>query len=995
MNDQSFGPPTATTRLAGTSMPPATEDPRIIQALEEYSAELKAGRKPDRRDFQAHYPDIADALGECLEGLEFVQEVAPQLSRPAAPLASAEEVRAGAPLGDYRIIREIARGGMGVVYEAQQLSLARRVALKVLPFAAALDARQLQRFKNEAQAAAQLHHTNIVPVYGVGCERGVHYYAMQFIEGQSLAQVIADLRLHTANAPHKTNGSVATGPYTSAPDSESCQPQSAVRNPTAAALTTEHDSKSPAFFRTVATLGVQAARGLEHAHQIGIIHRDIKPANLLVDARGNLWITDFGLAYSHNLAGLTMSGDLIGTLRYMSPEQALANRGTIDHRTDIYSLGVTLYEMLTLEPAFGGRDRQELLRQIAFEEPQAPRRRKEAIPAELETIVLKSLAKNPEERYATAQELADDLERFLRDEPIRANRPTLAQRTRKWMRRHKALVWSVAVAALMVLVVTAGMLSLMTARLSDKNAELATANSLEREQRRIANANAARARQAVDDFFTKVSDSPALKAHGLEKLRRDLLQQARAFYEQFAREQSSDPAIQAERARAYYRLGKISAEMGLNQDAIQSYREARTIVEQLGSEYPGAQGYQGQLADTLQELAIRYHITAQISDARATYETLLTLYERLAPKEGDSERHQEKLAGILTNLALLYGDTGKPEQAKTAYGRALTIFAQLAAEHPQERRFRFARAKTPANSGHLLRDIGELNAARTAYEEALAICRQLAREFPQIKEYRYGVGKILSGLGYAQLFLGLPEQARTAYQESLAIFRQLAREHPDLPDYREMQGRNLNDMGMVLFDLKQTKEAESRFADSLAVFEQLAREQPDVPDYPDIVAGLHDNLGALYRSIRRHAQSLASYAKALPIREKLAREHPEVPAYREQLDAVRLGIAATNAARGEYQSATAAAAALLGQGRESGIQLYVAASVYALASGAVRDNAALRQAHAGRAIELLHKAVARRQPGMARLKTDPDFDPLRARLDFQQLLAKVQANSSK
>jgi serine/threonine protein kinase len=1009
-----FDPPTATVVSAGRGKLAAADDPRIIRALEEYSAELKAGRKPDRRHFQDRYPDIADALGECLEGLEFVQEVAPQLSQPAAPLACADEVRAGAPLGDYRIIREIARGGMGVVYEAEQLSLARRVALKVLPFAAALDARQLQRFKNEAQAAAQLHHTNIVPVYGVGCERGVHYYAMQYIEGHSLAQLIAGLRSQTASrgmvtrsagedlasasgykaadARRDTNGS-ATGSPLSAPESGSLQ--SAGRNPTVASLTTEHDIKSLTFFRTVANLGMQAAQALEHAHQVGVIHRDIKPANLLVDEGGNLWITDFGLAHSQNQAGLTMTGDLIGTLRYMSPEQALANRGAIDHRTDIYSLGVTLYEMLTLEPAFAGRDRQELLRQIAFDEPPAPRRRNQALPEELETIVLKSAAKSPDERYATALELAEDLRRYLRDEPIQAKRPTLLQRSRKWLRRHKGLVWSAAVAVLVCLVVTAGIMSLMAARLRDKNVELAKANRLEREQRRLANANAARTRQAVDDFFTKVSDSAALKAHGLEKLRRDLLQQARGFYEEFAREQSSDPAIQAERARAYYRLGRISAEMGINQDAIQSYREARTIVEQLGREYPAEQEYQGLLADTLQQLAIVYHITGQISDARTTYETLLTLYERSAPGAADPERHHEKLAGVLTNLALLYADTGQVEQAKAAYGRAQNIFAQLAAEHPEERRFRFARLKVLSNSGHLLRSIGELHASRTAYEEALAICRWLAREFPQIKEYRYGVGKTLSGLGYTQLLLGQPEPARTAYQESLAIFDQLAREHPDLPDYREMRGRNLNDMGMVLFDLRQTREAESRFKESLAVFERLAQEQPDVPDYPDIIAGLHDDLGALYRSTGQHAASLASYAKALPLREKLARDHPEVPGYREQLDAVRLGIAATKAARGECPSATATAAAVLGQSQQSGIQFYIAASVYSLASAAVRDDAVLRQAHAARAIELLHQAVAKRQPGMARLKTDPDFEPLKARPDFQQLLAQIQANSSK
>src|SRR5207253_9593257 len=179
------------------------------------------------------------------------------------------------------------------------------------------------------------------------------------------------------------------------------------------------------------------------------VHRDVKPANLMLDERGTLWVTDFGLAHvQHSEASLTMTGDLVGTLRYMSPEQALAKRVVIDHRTDVYSLGVTLYELLTLRPAFDGKDRQELLRQIAFEEPPRPRRLERGIPAELETIVLKAMEKNPAERYATAQELADDLERFVKDEPILARRPTLVQRARKWARRHKPLVR--ATAALLV-----------------------------------------------------------------------------------------------------------------------------------------------------------------------------------------------------------------------------------------------------------------------------------------------------------------------------------------------------------------------------------------------------------------------------------------------------------------------------------------------------------------------------------------------------------------
>jgi serine/threonine protein kinase len=444
--------------------------------LANYLRAAEDGRAPDRMELLARHPDLAPELATFFAGQD-------QLGRLTAPLREAvsavqestieEKLAESGRLGDFRIVREIGRGGMGVVYEAMQISLGRRVALKVLPFAAALDSKQLQRFKNEAHAAAGLQHTNIVPVYFVGCERGVHFYAMQFVEGQTLAALIQELRqLEGREAGVKASGAatkswaaelisgqaVPPGEQAGDPEIAGSSPLppfvppyepgvGLVPSPTAetitapvGALSTEHSTRRPAFFRTVANLGIQAAQALEHAHQLAVIHRDIKPANLMVDARGNLWITDFGLAHCQGGSDLTMSGDLLGTLRYMSPEQALAKRVIVDERTDIYSLGITLYELLTLEPAFPGADRQEVLRKIAFEDPKPPRRLSKAIPVELETIVLKAMEKNPADRYASAQELASDLERWLKNEPIRARRPTLVQRFRKWARRHPGVV---------------------------------------------------------------------------------------------------------------------------------------------------------------------------------------------------------------------------------------------------------------------------------------------------------------------------------------------------------------------------------------------------------------------------------------------------------------------------------------------------------------------------------------------------------------------------
>jgi serine/threonine protein kinase len=331
------------------------DDPRVIRAVKEYLTELEAGLRPDRHAFLANHSEIAAVLEECLDGLELMRAGAPRLQRsdraePATDPSMAFEPEGA--LGDFRIVREIGRGGMGIVYEAVQISLGRRVALKVLPFAAALDPKQLQRFRIEAQAAAHLHHTNIVPVHAVGCERGVHFYAMQYIEGYTVAALIRELRqlagleapdpsvsaapasvlandlLSGRWAPAKRDPAGDDVPAGATAPCPAPAPTPAAETPTqpAAAVSTQRSTTSPAFFHTVAHLGVQAAEALEHTHGKAIIHRDIKPANLLIDVSGNLWIADFGLARMLSEAGLTMTGDILGTLRYMSPEQALAKR---------------------------------------------------------------------------------------------------------------------------------------------------------------------------------------------------------------------------------------------------------------------------------------------------------------------------------------------------------------------------------------------------------------------------------------------------------------------------------------------------------------------------------------------------------------------------------------------------------------------------------------------------------------------------------------------
>jgi serine/threonine protein kinase/Tfp pilus assembly protein PilF len=618
----------------------------VEEVAEEFLARYRRGERPAVSEYTSRYPELAAEIQDLFPALIVLEEAGPREGdRPSAFRGRImADGRTPNRLGEYRIVREIGRGGMGVVYEAVQEPLGRHVALKVLPYEAAADTTCLKRFTREARAAARLHHTNIVPVFDVGEHEGVHYYAMQFIQGQGLDEVLAELRRvrlgkETAadEQSRQITASVLSGRFVHA-DSESLTAEEGAQQPERAPLTpspsdsitSSVESGSP-YFRSVARLGFQAAEALAYAHGERVLHRDIKPSNLLLDVYGRLWVMDFGLAKDDS-EDITRAGDVVGTLRYMAPERF---SGPSDARADVYSLGLTLYEFLTLRPAFEESDRARLVRRITREEPAAPRRLDRNIPRDLETIVLKAIAKEPNRRYQSAAAMAEDLRRFLADRPILARRTSWAGHTSRWCRRNPMAASLLAVIGLIVTGSVVGLTGLyLNANRERQRAETAeekwktAAGQAEREATQARRAEAET--KAVLDFFQKrVLSAAAPKGQhgGLGReatIRAAVDQAAPTIAGSFAPQPLVEASIRQVLGHTYFFAGEYSG-------AIEQHQRALALRStHLAPDHP----------DTLKSmvsLAQDYDADSRGGEALKLYQQALALCQtKLGPKDPET-----------------------------------------------------------------------------------------------------------------------------------------------------------------------------------------------------------------------------------------------------------------------------------------------------------------------------------------------------------------------
>jgi serine/threonine protein kinase/Flp pilus assembly protein TadD len=804
---------------------------QLAEVLESYLDDLEHGLSPRADDLIARHPGLAEPLRAHLGSLDFLHGASVALRSGGQARSDALDLSCKR-LGDYTIVREIGRGGMGVVYEARQISLDRRVALKVLPFAAVLDQKQIARFYNEAQAAAHLQHPNIVPVFFVGCERGVHYYAMQYVDGQPLDLAIRQLR-SMAQAGHKRAS--PSDPT----DSEGRADTASVRSGTWKQFTTSASLKSGDYFRTVANLGVEAAEALDYAHQCGVIHRDVKPSNLLLDDRGKVWITDFGLARFHANDRLTATGDVMGTVRYMSPEQVSGKSGVMDERTDIYSLGVTLYEMATLEEAFAGASRQEFFRRILEEEPRTPRQINPAIPVDLETILLKAMAKSPQDRYPSAKELAQDLKHYIEGEPILARRASLADRAAKWARRHRTLV--AAAAAMLLLVLMGSVISslLIASEHAKTKAALAQAEAnLQQAEKNLRRAEThfGQLREVVDRFGAyhaeRLKDLP-----GAEPLRRELLLDTLGYYRGFIQYAGNDPTLQSDLAITYSKAAAVTEQLGDKSAALAEYRQAATAFQAAAALHP------------------------------------------------EKPQYRADLALCHNNLGLLLSTTGKPGEAEEAYRQALAFQKQLVADDPRSDKFQSDLALTYGNLGLLAGAANQSSKARQAYQEAIRIEEELVKRFPGKPDYLRNLAVSYNNLSFLQAKTD-PIKAEESSRQAQSAQEKLVAAHPTIAEYQSDLALSYNNLGALENHNGRLAKAEASYRQAIATQEQLARKSPSVLRFRCDLAVSHNNLGRLYSKSNQLAKANASFERAKAIMKDLVDDYPTELSYQSTLGGI-------------------------------------------------------------------------------------------------------------
>ncbi len=852
---------------------PGPDQERLARILDDYLVAIERGLPVSPEELLEKYPEDAAQLRGYLSGLQLFHAAvgaSPQHVQDA--LAAGLAPQPMQTIGDYQLVREIGRGGMGVVYEAWQMSLKRRVALKILPFTVANDAKQISRFKNEAQAAAQVQHPNIVPVFAVGEENGVHYYVMQLIEGQSLTSLLDGLRSsgrasHGTTAPNYPDHTLTWPPGQNGRRHESVESPPFVEpsiSPMRAAETADH-------IRVVARLGQQAAEALHAAHEYGVIHRDVKPSNLLLDDQGKLWVTDFGLARCREQQGLTQTGDVLGTMRYMSPEQALGRTALVDQRTDVYSLGLTMYELATLHhPADGVSDLQ-LYFDREREVPKPLRQWNRHIPRDFQTIVLKCLAEFPHERYASAKELAEDLDRFMEGRPISASPPSLLSRAGKWAKRRRGVVYATA-AVLLLAIVGAGTSMTMIAheRAADRELALLQKDDHQRQTRAL-----------LDHFSTQLVDQLAA-IPGAEGVRHELLQEILDLYNKFQHEAVNNPALAPDLAIAYSKLGSLNEKMKKTDEAIDAHSKARDVWQTLLAHDPSNAEYARSLARCQNNIGLLMAENGRASEGLTTLRQARESQTKLLAADPESTELATDLATTDGNLSLVLSQTGAKADALKECTAAIGIRERLAQSPDASETVLRNLAASYNNFGSLLDDADSERTA-DAYQKAIAIQLKLVCANPINRMLQVDLARTYNNLGFLSSRSKDWKTAELCYDDAIQLQEELVKASPGAGAYRRDLAISHNNLGMVQSRNGQFAEAELSFQKSAQLQDTLLVAQPNDAETRSNQGSVWNNLGMLFDQQRQYAKAEKAYQQAIPNQRRALDSGPTNDRYRALL----------------------------------------------------------------------------------------------------------------
>jgi serine/threonine protein kinase/tetratricopeptide (TPR) repeat protein len=957
-----------------------------LQVDEVFDEALRRAAGPDRD----YYLD--EACGSNLELrrrverlLRAVAEAGSFLEAPAqdpSPTVDQPLVESpGTVIGPYKLIEQISEGGMGTVWMAQQTEPVRRVvALKLIK--AGMDSKQvIARFEAERQALALMDHPNIAKVFDGGTT-GYLVPALAEGEGPTPAKAGANLRV---GRPYFVMELVKGIPITKYCDGHHLTPRQRLE------------------------LFVPVCQAVQHAHQKGIIHRDLKPSNVLValyDGKPVPKVIDFGVAKAagQSLTDKTLVtgfGNIVGTLEYMSPEQAEVNQLDIDTRSDIYSLGVLLYELLAGSPPFSRKELEkagmlEMLRVIREQEPSKPSTKlstAEGLPTlaanrgtepakltklmrgELDWIVMKALEKDRNRRYETANGFAMDVQRYLADEAVQACPPSVGYRFRKFARRNKGPV-AAAVSILCVLVAGIAGTTFGFVRAVQAQAD-------EVKQRQIADAEKKKAEQAEADTL---ADYRASTDDAIEQLigsKPDLGPQEKAYLERtlkrwqaFAARQGDDQHSQAIRAEGHFRVGMLWLRLGRRDEARTEFEAARDLLKKLSDAFPDVPSYKQDLAGAHYRLGDLLRRESQRDAALTEYKTALDMCKKLANAFPEVPQHQQKLALTHNGLAEILRDLGRRDAALTEYKTALDLLKKLADAFPDVTDYDADLAETHHALGSVLKELGDPKAGRAEFETACGLYQKLATAFPQVPRYLQALASTHNSLGLLLADLRQHKAAREEYVMGCDLCKKLTVAFPAVPYYQVELGGGYGNLGHLDRDVGQP-------VDSLHWYDLAIRTLTPVyeKDRRYALAKLflhkcHWGRALAYDQLEKHAEAVRDWDIAVEF-------SPE-----SKLSECRAGRASSRVQAGQVAEAVAEVEELTKASKLSADEWYNFACVYAIASGKVADK---KREYADRAMELLRRAVNDGFKDAAHVAKDTDLAPLRGRDDFKKLLTELEA----